>query len=56
MPPAAAATAGGTGQFGITPAPGRGGVSPPYFMMTLAAGQSAIETAIITNQGRTATS
>lgn len=54
-PPAAAAAAGGTGQFGITPAPGADGVAPPYFMMTLAAGQSAIETAIITNQGKTAT-
>jgi hypothetical protein len=54
VPPAAAATAGGTGQFGITPAP-RDGVSPPYFTMTLAAGQSATGTAIITNAARTAT-
>jgi len=49
--PAAAAPAVGNGQFGITPAPGSSGTPAPYFVMTVAAGQSVVGTAIISNPG-----
>jgi hypothetical protein len=49
--PAAAARAVGNGQFGITPVPGSNGVVAPYFIMTVAAGRSAVDTAIISNPG-----
>jgi hypothetical protein len=54
--PAAAAVAGGGGggaaeAFGITPMPGRDGLTAPYFVMTLAAGRSASATALIRNLG-----
>jgi hypothetical protein len=55
--PAAATTAGavsapgpvGNGKFGLTPLPGSDGHAVPYFTMTVAAGQSATGTAIISN-------
>jgi hypothetical protein len=49
--PAAAARATGNGQFGITPAPGSSGIPAPYFVMTVAAGRSAVGTALISNPG-----
>jgi len=49
--PAAAARAVGNGQFGITPAPDSNGVVAPYFVLTVAAGQSTIGTAMISNPG-----
>jgi hypothetical protein len=49
--PAAAASAVGNGQFGITPAAGSNGIVAPYFVMTVAAGRSAKDTAIISNPG-----
>jgi hypothetical protein len=50
-PPAAAARAGGNGQFGITPAPASNGVAAPYFMINMSAGSSATATAVVTNEG-----
>ena len=53
---AQAATAIGTGSnggFGLTPAPSSTGQVPPYFKMTLGAGQSGTGTAIISNPGKT---
>jgi len=47
--PAAAAPAVGNGQFGITPVPGSNGIAAPYFIMTVAAGRSAVDIAIISN-------
>jgi hypothetical protein len=49
--PAAAARGGGNGQFGVTPAPGRNGKAAPYFILTVAAGRSAVATAIFSNPG-----
>jgi hypothetical protein len=51
--PAAAQAAGpfGTGPFGITPTPTATGQPRAYFILTLAPGGSARETAIISNQG-----
>src|SRR5580704_4758998 len=40
--PAGAAASGGFGGFGLTPAPASNGQVAPYFMMTLAAGHSAV--------------
>jgi hypothetical protein len=57
VPPAeaaAAAVAGGNGQFGLTPAPDSDGSEAPYFMLTVAAGGSAVGTALISNLGQTA--
>jgi hypothetical protein len=47
--PAAAIGTGGTGAFSLTPAPAANGTSPPYFMLTLGAGQSARATVILGN-------
>jgi hypothetical protein len=52
--PAAAAPAVGNGEFGITPLPGSNGIAAPYFIMTVAAGRSAVGTAIISNPGTSA--
>ena len=52
--PAAAAPAVGNGQFGITPVPGSNGIAAPYFIMTVAAGRSAVDIAIISNPGTSA--
>jgi hypothetical protein len=49
--PAAAARAGGNGQFGVTPAAGSNGKAAPYFILTVAAGRSAVATAIFSNPG-----
>jgi len=51
--PAVAIGPAGSGGFGLTPAPLSGGTIPPYFTMTLNAGQSATGTAIISNPGKT---
>jgi len=51
--PAAAIGPGGSGGFGLTPAPRSDGSVPPYFTMTLSAGQSGTGTAIISNPGNT---
>ena len=50
--PAAAAPAGGNGQFGLTPVPDSAGRVAPYFTLTMAAGESATDTALISNEGR----
>jgi hypothetical protein len=50
---AVAAVAGGNGQFGLTPAPDSDGREAPYFMLTVAAGGSAVGTALISNLGQT---
>jgi Bacterial protein of unknown function (DUF916) len=52
--PAAAALAGGNGQFGLTPVPDSAGRAAPYFMLTMAAGQSVTDTALVSNQGQVA--
>jgi hypothetical protein len=52
--PAAAVGAGGNGEFGLTPAPASDGRAAPYFMMTVAAGGSATDIALISNLGKTA--
>jgi hypothetical protein len=52
--PAAAAPAGGNGQFGLTPVPDSTGRVAPYFMLTIAAGKSATETALVSNEGKVA--
>jgi hypothetical protein len=52
--PAAAAPAGGNGQFGLTPVPDRAGRVAPYFTLTMAAGESVTDTALVSNQGQTA--
>jgi hypothetical protein len=49
--PAAAADAGGNGQFGLTPVPDSAGHVAPYFMLTVPAGGSATGTALISNLG-----
>jgi hypothetical protein len=49
-PPAAAAEAGGNGQFGISPAPASNGIAAPYFMLTMSPGDSVTATAVIANQ------
>jgi hypothetical protein len=51
--PAVTADAGGNGSFGITPAPAGNGSAPAYFIMTVAAGDSAPAQAIISNNGQT---
>ena len=51
--PAAAAEAGGNGQFGITPAPASDGRAAPYFTLTVPPGGSATGTALISNEGTT---
>ena len=52
--PAAAAPAGGNGQFGLTPVPDSAGRVAPYFMLTMAAGESVTDTALVSNEGRVA--
>lgn len=52
--PAAAVGVGGNGQFGLTPAPDSAGHAAPYFIMTVAAGDSAAGTALISNEGQQA--
>jgi len=52
--PAAAAPAGGNGQFGLTPVPDSAGRVAPYFMLTMAAGESATDTALVSNEGQVA--
>lgn len=47
--PAAAAGPAGTGVFGLTPAPNGHGQVAPYFMMAMAADESATVTALISN-------
>lgn len=49
--PAVAAGTGGNGGFGLAPAPDSDGHAAPYFTMTVAAGDSASATAIVSNQG-----
>jgi LPXTG-motif cell wall-anchored protein len=49
--PAAAAGAGGNGSFSLTPAPDSDGQAVPYFTMTVAAGDSASATVIVSNLG-----
>jgi hypothetical protein len=51
--PAAAVGTSGNGAFGLAPAPGSDGRAAPYFSMTVAAGDSATGTAIISNLGQT---
>jgi len=50
--PAAAAPAGGNGQFGLTPVPDSTGRVAPYFMLTMAAGKSVTDTALVSNEGK----
>jgi hypothetical protein len=52
--PAAAALAGGNGQFGLTPVPDSAGVVAPYFTLTMAAGESATDIALVSNEGQAA--
>jgi hypothetical protein len=49
--PAAAAPAGGNGQFGLTPAPDSAGSVAAYFMLTMAAGESMTAAALVSNEG-----
>ena len=50
--PAAAAPAGGNGQFGVTPVPDASGRVAAYFTLTVAAGESVTDKALVSNQGR----
>ena len=52
--PAAAVGAGGNGSFSLTPAPDSDGQAPPYFTMTVAAGDSTSATVIVSNLGNEA--
>jgi hypothetical protein len=52
--PAAAAPAGGNGQFGLTPVPDSAGRVAPYFMLTMAAGETVTDTALVSNEGQVA--
>jgi Bacterial protein of unknown function (DUF916) len=52
--PAAAALAGGNGQFGLTPVPDSTGRVAPYFMLKMAAGESVTDTALVSNEGQAA--
>jgi len=52
--PAAAAPAGGNGQFGLTPVPDSTGRVAPYFTLTMAAGESVTDTALVSNEGKVA--
>jgi hypothetical protein len=52
--PAAAAPAGGNGQFGLTPVPDSAGRVAPYFMLTMAPGESVTNTALVSNEGQLA--
>jgi hypothetical protein len=52
--PAAAAPAGGNGQFGLTPVPDSAGRVAPYFTLTMAAGESMTDTALVSNEGQAA--
>jgi hypothetical protein len=49
--PAAAIGTGGNGSFSLTPAPESDGQAAPYFTMTVAAGDSALATVIVSNLG-----
>jgi hypothetical protein len=51
--PAAAIGPGGNVKFGLTPAPGRDGLTAPYFTLTVAPGGSASGLAILSNPGST---
>jgi len=50
--PAAAADAGGNGQFGLTPLPDSTGHAASYFTLTMAAGESVADTALIRNAAK----
>jgi hypothetical protein len=50
--PAAAVPAGGNGQFGLTPVPDSAGRVAPYFTLTMAAGESVTDTALVSNEGK----
>jgi hypothetical protein len=50
--PATAADAGGNGQFGLTPLPGSTGHAASYFTLTMAAGESVADTALISNAAK----
>jgi len=52
--PAAAAPAGGNGQFGLTPVPDSTGRVAPYFTLTMAAGESVTDIALVSNEGQVA--
>jgi len=52
--PAAAAPAGGNGQFGLTPVPDSAGRLAPYFTLTMAAGESVTDIALVSNEGQAA--
>jgi hypothetical protein len=47
-----AASIGGPTPFGLTPAPAANGQAPPYFTLSLAPGQSATHTVVVTNLGK----
>jgi hypothetical protein len=49
--PAAAVGAGGNGTFSLTPVPDSDGQAVPYFTMTVAAGDSASATVVVSNLG-----
>jgi hypothetical protein len=49
--PAAAVGTGGNGSFSLSPAPQSDGQAAPYFTMTVAAGDSASATVIVSNLG-----
>lgn len=49
--PAAAAPAGGNGQFGVTPVPDASGRAAAYFTLTVAAGESVTDNALVSNGG-----
>lgn len=53
--PADAIGVGGPAPFGLTPTPAYNGQSRPYFQMNLAPGQTATDTVIVTNAGKTTT-
>jgi hypothetical protein len=52
--PAAAIGTGGNGSFSLSPAPASDGQAGPYFTMTVAAGDSALATVIVSNLGHQA--
>ncbi len=52
-PSVGAVAVGGSTPFGLTPSPLPDGRSRPYFDLSVAAGQSTVQTVVITNQGTT---
>jgi Bacterial protein of unknown function (DUF916) len=52
--PAAAAPAGTNGQFGLTPVPDKTGRVAQYFTLTVAAGESVTDTALVSNTAKAA--